>query len=55
MSIKPHNLNSVEKTLIEPLKSLWEKTKFISIFFNETVRKAQFDKFDTYVWLKYET
>jgi len=41
MSIRSHNLSSLEQTLMEALKSLCEKTKFLSIFLNETVRNAQ--------------
>ena len=41
MSIRPHNLNPFEKTLMETLKSLCGKTKLLSIFFKETVRYLQ--------------
>jgi len=41
VSIRPHNLNPDEKTLMEAPKSLWEKPKFLSIFTNEYVWKAQ--------------
>ena len=40
VEIRPQNLNPVEWTLMEALEQLCEKSKFLSIFFNECVRNA---------------
>ena len=41
VSIRLHNLNPYEKTLMEAHESLSEKAVFLSIFFNKSVRNDQ--------------
>jgi len=55
VSIRPHNLTTVEKTLMEAPKSLCVNSSFLSIFLNESVKNAQVDESYKYVGLKYKT
>ena len=54
VSIRIHNLNPYEKTLIEATESLSEKPLFLSIFFDESVRNAPVSESYTYNLLTYE-
>ena len=54
VSIRLHNLNPYEKTLMEAPESLSEKPLFLSIFFDESVKNAQVKESYTYNWLKYD-
>ena len=50
MSIRLHNLNPFEKTLMEAPESVSEKPLFLSIFFDESVRNGQDYEPYTYNW-----
>ena len=41
VSIRLHNLNPYEKTLMEAPESVSEKPLFLSIFFDKSVRNGQ--------------
>ena len=54
LSIRLHNLNPYEKTLMEEPDSVSEKPLFLSIFIDESVRNGQDSEPYTYNWSKYE-